>query len=873
MPLATAPSVLKIGLNPDVARAGGECKADGSFRSPVRRTPRRRGRFNNNDSSAERPNAVETDEELVVCKDSSMVGTYGIMHKPSTNDESCYKTVLIGNLPQDIDYNKLLVKVRGGDIISATLCDTTKLRGCVAQMSALVVFINSESASAYVQFATKHDICFGSQRAFIQLVKTPTYPLSEPAKIRINNGQTRYLVIQKGHNELSLSKIDRTINAGMNRYRADAIDRFWKDENGNVRIRFASIGAAGMAYWRLSMNPNYSREKLKFEPDPCGRPFSDLLPTPTGRRVSDFVNTKVNYDDEDDSDHENTRNVKPVSLPTNTKVNNLDEIDLEDGDNLVDEEPPEASTCDDEKANENLAANIEAAAVCEIMSVEDGMSIVDFETSTEAKAAQTTAAKEKPAIVDHCRQAQDGKTAAIPNSETATTSDQITKPQSISTPKDSPVARNTSIPDSFTFPLTIPQDSGPVPDVSSNTISLFPSAATGALESWADDVIEAVEAGNLKPPVHLESILARTALIDFDEERVYPVANSLPTIPEENHLICEPVKEEYINETPMEGPDTDLSTMKLPVVYAATVDHTITATSVKHPVSTPVVTNRSSQPVSNFEKVENLAVKPEKFDLAGTNLVPELLFRYAIDVTLSKKPRKGLAASRWADPNTKPTNAIIVEAPRAVPLLEDSEKRASELLFGKVPVVELAPIPQPGSLAPSNAPKGPRGRISGHPRANPEISHTSPIQDQLVTKQVESFIRGSDQYTTKSTELAHIPKPNLAGHKFLPCKPYKGIPTSRYAGLGSMPAHPRSSLRDFYTAVDSHGALPQNVTAAVLAATDPQPVPSSLAKSASVTPLLDQGFYSRSQATADPIVEISECAVAPQIYVAAAATA
>ena len=177
LPKATPPSVLKVGLDAKLARAGGECKVENSHGSPLRRSPRRRARSNNNDSHAERDFALQTDEDLAGPNDRSMVGTHAIMYKPSPDDGSYSKGVYIGNLPQDIDYQKLLAKVRGGYIISAILCNTTKIKSCYGQMYAFVVFLNAESARTYVQFANKHGICFGSQKAVVGLVDTPTFPL------------------------------------------------------------------------------------------------------------------------------------------------------------------------------------------------------------------------------------------------------------------------------------------------------------------------------------------------------------------------------------------------------------------------------------------------------------------------------------------------------------------------------------------------------------------------------------------------------------------------------------------------------------------------------------------------------------------------
>jgi hypothetical protein len=144
------------------------------------------------------------------------------MYKPSPDVGGYCKAVYIGNLPQDIDYQKLLAKVRGGRIISATHCNTTKIKGYFGRMSALVGFLDAESARAYVQFANKHRICFGSQKAVMGLIETP---LLFPAKRRTKVGHTQYLMMKKESGKLSLARINHVINAGASKYRINARER------------------------------------------------------------------------------------------------------------------------------------------------------------------------------------------------------------------------------------------------------------------------------------------------------------------------------------------------------------------------------------------------------------------------------------------------------------------------------------------------------------------------------------------------------------------------------------------------------------------------------------------------------------------------
>jgi hypothetical protein len=850
LPQATPPSVLKVGLDPDLARAGGKCKVEGSHASPVRRSHHKRGRSNNHDSPAEREDAIKTDEDFVAPHDDSMVSTYGIMHKPSPNDGSCYKAVLIGNLPQDIDYHKLLAKVRGGYIISATLCDTSKLRGCGGRKSALVVFVNAQSARAYVQFANKHGICFDSQKGIVRLIETPTYPLSPPAERRIRYGQTRYLVITKFNSELSLSRIDRVINTGVNNYRVDAIERFWKDEYGNVRIRFASINAASMAYWRLKTDPNYNHLTMVFENDPCGRPLSDLLPTPIGRRFSNFIDMKVNYDDEDDSNDENTREAKPVSPHGASTVNNVDEIELEDDEEgTVDDKPTESKTANDQMANEGLKTDVEPEAINEAATMGDGTTANVLKSSTRAKTIHmATVASGKPAETENYREVEDSKTPNIfkgevpPSTYNSLKSKNVSNEDSTMLELDNLSPRILQLPGSAREPSTI--------------TAMIPSAANGALVSWADDVNEAVEAGTLEAPAEFKAILPTITLMDISEEMVYPLTNFLSTIAEEDPLMCEPVEGELftvgLTDALTKALVAELPITELLPVHASVVEDAVTAKPVKQLVTAQIIADQSLRTLSPVGVIEPPAVKlpspvhamiPDKFDLTGTDLDPTFLAGHAFQTVLSQKPRGGLTSSRWANPNTKAAKSIIVEAPLLVPTLQDSEKATSELLFGKSPITEQTDATQLVSLPPPNAPKGPRAGIPTFRWVDPEISHKSSIQDRPVEMHKEPLMQTSEQSITKEIKPVSAPKSISTSPNFVPCKSHNGVPTSRYAGLDLDASRPRSSLRDFYTAVDSQSVAPKNLVAVVPTAAVSQPAPPTGAKPASETPSPDQLSY------------------------------
>ena len=62
---------------------------------------------------------------------------YGISYRPSSTDSNFLRTVMLGNLPVVTEMRDVLARIRGGEVLSASLLDTVKITG---SMSARVVF-------------------------------------------------------------------------------------------------------------------------------------------------------------------------------------------------------------------------------------------------------------------------------------------------------------------------------------------------------------------------------------------------------------------------------------------------------------------------------------------------------------------------------------------------------------------------------------------------------------------------------------------------------------------------------------------------------------------------------------------------------------
>ena len=200
---------------------------------------------------------------------------YGHYFIPGEAGSNSMRSVLISNLPEDISLREVLLRVRGGEIVSAVLANTVKLTG---GMTALVQFVHEAAAEEYSSYASAHPITFGDEekKAEVTLLFTPTFPLSIPSQRRIHeHGQTRCLCIRRCPNTLRLNKLERDLACG-NRHRADSLVDIFIDEKGDLNLEFASISAAGSAYGILTNWRAYKGLDVLFLPDPCSGPLEDL---------------------------------------------------------------------------------------------------------------------------------------------------------------------------------------------------------------------------------------------------------------------------------------------------------------------------------------------------------------------------------------------------------------------------------------------------------------------------------------------------------------------------------------------------------------------------------------------------------------------
>ncbi|KAI9812992.1 MAG: hypothetical protein M1832_006429 [Thelocarpon impressellum] len=201
--------------------------------------------------------------------------SFGICFSPSNDDGDVHRTVVVGNLPEDVTLTGVLDRVRGGMVISAKLMDTVNITGSV---SAMIVFLHAFCAEEYAGFAQSHPILVGGRRISVCWLPTPTFPAQLGVTVAIReHGHTRCLQVSRASAALGeevLKAVSRTLWA----VTINVIEHHERGPDGSLRIRFYSVDAAGRAYGVLKSRPAFRSLAVGFVADPCALPLSTLGP-------------------------------------------------------------------------------------------------------------------------------------------------------------------------------------------------------------------------------------------------------------------------------------------------------------------------------------------------------------------------------------------------------------------------------------------------------------------------------------------------------------------------------------------------------------------------------------------------------------------
>ena len=198
---------------------------------------------------------------------------YGICYTPGSSVRDVYRTISISGLLSTITMNALLMKVRGGMIVSAILLDTTTITGF---HTALVTFLHEHSAVLLEDYAVQHPAKFCGHGVKVELLSKPTWPMPNSLRKAIyEHGHTRCLHVHYFPPNISPEDLrcDLRVCPAMV---SDRIESMHMRGDNVLELRFESIGEAGKAYGFLTTRRNYRQCKVEFASDPCAQPLGSL---------------------------------------------------------------------------------------------------------------------------------------------------------------------------------------------------------------------------------------------------------------------------------------------------------------------------------------------------------------------------------------------------------------------------------------------------------------------------------------------------------------------------------------------------------------------------------------------------------------------
>lgn len=253
---------------------------------------------------------------------------YGIHYVPSETDSNYMRRIIISNLPMDVELGEVLARVRGGEVVSASLLDTEKLTGSI---TAMVEFLHEDSAEEYVTYTQDHPIHFGfpEQKADIVVINTPTWPLTTGShKTLLERKQTRCLAIPSFSICLFVTTLVQNI-AGNSSIRFPALVDIYNDEDGTLYLEFSSMSAANTAYniitrWQIprGRNVHFITDSCSGSMDELTSPLPPRRPVPVNRQLH-RPSQKSSSSELRCSDSEVVREVeerKPIAALTAQKV-------------------------------------------------------------------------------------------------------------------------------------------------------------------------------------------------------------------------------------------------------------------------------------------------------------------------------------------------------------------------------------------------------------------------------------------------------------------------------------------------------------------------------------------------------------------------
>ncbi|KAJ6028821.1 hypothetical protein N7540_004397 [Penicillium herquei] len=191
----------------------------------------------------------------------SLVFRYGIRYEDNDIDaELVRRTVVIKGIPSNFTIAQLLSEIRGGQIFSATLMNTTTMLG---HESAMVTFVTAQGAQTFVNTLACGDCGLLSLMGLNAVVLgAPTFPMNETLKDRIMRGKLTRCIRVEGK---KMKKAIRKLNKRTPR----ETEFICVDRGTESILEFPSVKMADWAFDVLTEDPYFSFSDVRFFPDPC----------------------------------------------------------------------------------------------------------------------------------------------------------------------------------------------------------------------------------------------------------------------------------------------------------------------------------------------------------------------------------------------------------------------------------------------------------------------------------------------------------------------------------------------------------------------------------------------------------------------------
>ena len=190
----------------------------------------------------------------------------GLRYIPEGDDPDL-RTVTVTNLLPSTTLGEILRSVRGGQVLTATICNTAAITG---SQTALITFTTSAGAAGFLNIVQSDGFFVGFHKAQVRLVKLPTFPMRRILQDRIvNRGRTRALTVFNANGNVKKIIFEALSSSLV----TDFVEGF-KDHpcQSEVTVLFYSIEMAMRAFKILHECPRIT--KVWFGSDPCARQYT-----------------------------------------------------------------------------------------------------------------------------------------------------------------------------------------------------------------------------------------------------------------------------------------------------------------------------------------------------------------------------------------------------------------------------------------------------------------------------------------------------------------------------------------------------------------------------------------------------------------------